>query len=68
MQIRYCIKCGALINLKDNDKAIKKMKDPDVCESCKAGKKPAYRGARDSAMIPRKKLDGAGNAPEDKKD
>ena len=56
MQIRYCIKCGVLMNLKDEEKP------KDLCESCEAGKKPSYRGARDSSMISRKKIEAAQEA------
>lgn len=48
MKICYCEKCGALMRGKA---------EHPICADCKAGKKPKYRGPRDSAMIPRKKID-----------
>lgn len=50
MTIRYCEKCGVLMR-------VKVVIPHSICSDCKAGKLPKYRGPRDSAMIPRKKID-----------
>jgi hypothetical protein len=50
MTICYCERCGALMSAKVPEPKL-------LCADCKAGKKPKYRGPRDCALIPRKKLD-----------
>lgn len=54
MTIRYCEKCGVLMH-------VKVIPEHSICADCAAGKRPRFRGPRDSSMIPRKKIEALKN-------